>query len=154
MDKFQIADKPSGPWLELDEYKTPQQALDSGRASFQWPVVWVAKMRHVDASDVMPPIEQFMGEVSERLATLHGGTVAEQVTEHLNKNSTVLVDLVWEAVDMILGLDDSRVFVPAKKKSYSRDMQVRPMDFGLMVHYDLADDSDLQGSKPSLKDLI
>ena len=44
MERYQVADNPDGPWLELTVCDTPQKALTRARGAFDWKVVWVAKM--------------------------------------------------------------------------------------------------------------
>ena len=163
MDNFQISDKPSGPWLQLSDYKSAQQALDSARGNFDWPVVWVAQMRRIDAGDLLPPAEQFIGEVMERVATVHGGTVADLVAQRLQESEHVFSAAVWNAVDgcMLGSPTDPIIWVPDTKRMYSRDRNVRPADFIMpsdeaqLVLPTLEEaNADLDSRKVPLKDLL
>jgi hypothetical protein len=125
VDRYQVATSPDGPWLELTVTDKPEQALIRAKASFDWPVVWVAKMRPVDALDVLPPQEQFFAEARERLAVLHGSAVCDQFEVLFRNNEFVpMVDAMNDAIRRL-----PEVLVPEIKQPYTRDQMVRPNDF-------------------------
>lgn len=127
MDRFMISDSETGPWLELQITNNPAHALQLGRGSFNWPVVWVAKMRPIRGEDLMPSEEVFQGEIMERIADHHGGQAADQL------NDEAVFEVMWiEACDAITGhlLDvECDVWVPEIKKPYGKDQGVRVTDF-------------------------
>jgi len=125
MDNFQISDKPAGPWLQLADYKSAQQALDSARGNFQWPMVWVAKMRRLKAQDLLPPPEHMVGEMLERVSTLHGSNTADILSEHIDG----IVSETYNGCQLRMDGLHIGVLVPDIKRAYGRDKNVRPADF-------------------------
>lgn len=70
----------TGPFLAPVEFKTPQAALEMGRARLDEKtvkVVYVAKVRELKPSDGLLPPELFFGEMEERLVTRFGSAAAE-----------------------------------------------------------------------------
>jgi hypothetical protein len=125
MDRFEISDKPNGPWLALYEYQTPQQALEAGKASFQWPVVYVAKMRKIDPSDVMR--RSFIMDMTEDLTLRHGNALAEDIMNRLLSSTDQIINSVWDAIEK--ALEGDPIWVADMIHKYDKDQNVRPADF-------------------------
>jgi hypothetical protein len=140
MDRYQVADSPHGPWIELEVTNNPNFALQKAVASFDWKVVWVAKMVPIRGSDILPPQEVLWGEMLERISILNGSDVAEELRE-------ILDDTAFQHVEVALTghlLDrEVEVLVPSIKHAYGRLQTVRATDF-----------TGLPARKPSLKELL
>ena len=126
MDRYQVADSPNGPWLELEVTNNPRYALDKARACFGWPVVWVAKMRPIRGRDLLPSQEVMFGEMAEIISDRFGSGMTDQLQQVLN-------DLAYEHIEVALTghlLDEEvDVLVPDIKKPYGRDQTIRANDF-------------------------
>jgi hypothetical protein len=128
MDKFMISDKPTGPWLELREYKTPQDALEAAKAGFQWVTVFVAKMREADAADLFPP--SFVDDLTENLVLRHGNALADEIIQRIRKNQQPFMDGVWEAGTAALQSDEEGpIWVADMVHQYGPLQNTRPSDF-------------------------
>lgn len=129
MDRYQVAASPNGPWLELEITNNPAFALQKARASLGWTVVWVAKMRPLRGEDLMPDPEMMFAEMMERMAEKHGSQVVDQLTDEIG---STFYDIHGKLSHELTGclLDaESEVMVPAIKKPYGKDQNVRPTDF-------------------------
>lgn len=138
MDRYMVSDSASGPWLEFVETNNPQHALTTARAKMGWKLIWVAKMRPMDGIDVLGSPEMLWADIMERLTIQHGGSLAAQFAEDAD-----MATLYKHACDAVTGhlLDvESELMVPAIKKPYGADQNVRATDF--------------MNQKPKLEDLI
>ena len=105
----------------------PQQALESGRASFLWDTVWIAKMRKVNATDILPSPEQMLGDSMERLTLKYGGSIADQLYDDL---AWIISKAHKEAQSCLDSLSSEEVvWVQGATKGYRKDMGIRPADF-------------------------
>jgi len=146
MDRYQVSESANGPWIELVVTNNPAQALAKARASFDWPIIWVAKMRPIMGVDLLPPSEVFWADTMERMAILYGNTtvdeleplMSEQTFEYL---STALTGALLDA--------EVEILAPDVKRAYGADQAVKATDF-------LEDGPEIQKlkRKPSLKELL
>jgi len=125
-DRFQFSNKPNGPWIELRPYTTAQQALEAGKAGFQWSTVFVARMREIDTADVLSP--NFVDDLAEDLVLKHGNELAEEIIARIKRNSVVFTHAMWAAVELGLAGDDP-IWVADMVHQYGPDQNVRPADF-------------------------
>jgi hypothetical protein len=142
MDRYQIAESPNGPWLELQVTNNPVHALAYARASFaDWRVVWIARMRPIRGSDLLPTPEVMFGEMEEMISDRYGSAMADLLHDALNAEAYRHIEtaLTGHLLD-----EEVDVLVPAIKKSYIKDQAVRPTDF-------IKEDSK---RRPSLEELL
>jgi hypothetical protein len=142
MDRYQIAEKPEGPWLELAATSDPVRALAFARASFDWKVVWVAKMRLIEGADILPEREQFWADIKERLAILYGSVLIDELEVMF---TTMPFEIMEVALDTSLDAYDIDVLIPEIKRPYGKDQNVRPADFKEAI---------TPKKKPSLRELM
>lgn len=145
MDRYQVANSPNGPWMEMVVANSPARALDNAQAMFDWSVVWVAKMKPIRGEDILPPQEVFFGELEERISILYGSAMADSL-------HGVLTGRAYHLIEMALSghlLDEEvDLLVPDIKHPYGRDQAVRPNDFKS------PGPDDGPQRKPSLKELL
>lgn len=127
MQRYQVSNSPDGPWLELIETGNPAHALEKARAVMDWKVVWVARMRPLWGSDLLPSAEVLHGEVIERIMTRHGSQIADQLNTEVDWER-LYVYLSDTATNHLIDVE-SECMVPDIKKPYGRDQAVRPNDF-------------------------
>ena len=141
MDRYQVANSPRGPWLELQVTNNPAQALAYARASFNWTVVWVARMRPIRGSDVLPTPQVMFGEMEEMISEGFGSDMADLLHDVLNAKAYEHIEtaLTGHLLD-----EEVDVLVPAIKKPYGKDQAVRAIDF-------IEEDPK---HRPSLKELL
>ena len=125
-ERYQFSNKPNGPWIELRPYTTAQQALEAGKAGFQWSTVFVARMREIDTADVLST--NFVNDLAEDLVLKHGNELAEEIIARIKKNSVAFTHAMWDAVELGLAGDDP-IWVADMVHQYGPDMNVRPADF-------------------------
>lgn len=140
MDRYQVASTPNGPWVELQVTNNPRHALEVARASFDWSVVWVAKMKPLRGADVLPPPEAFWGEMEERISILYGAGMVEELAGVMNSEGYRLIEvaLTGHFLDM-----EVEALVPDMKHPYGASQSVRANDF-------IGEEK----RKPSLKELL
>lgn len=126
MDRYQVAEKETGPWLEMVVTNRPEQALAKARASFNWDTVWVAKMRPIMGEDLLPTPEVFWADVVEEMATKYGSTVADEVSMIANANTYEYVAL---ALTGALLDAEVEILVPMKTWRYKKDEAVKAIHF-------------------------
>ena len=127
MDRYMVSDSPNGPWLEFAVTNMPHHALQTARGKMDWPVVWVAKMRPITGSDLLPPAEVIQGDIMEKLATTQGTQVVTQLEDEINL-SQLYDDLCNAATGHLLDIETD-IMVPDIKKPYGSDQNVRHADF-------------------------
>lgn len=121
--KWAVSGSPNGPWLGLSDAEHPQQVLDKARASFDWPVIWVAKMRPLDGSDIVPSPQVLWGDVEEWVVEHFGSSVAEELAGEFDL--TDVHTLMEDAVTDYLVQKRIPVWVPSIKQPYSQHQNVR-----------------------------
>ncbi len=126
MDRYQVSGSENGPWLELTVTSNPVQALARGRASFDWPIVWVAKMRLIRGVDILPPQEVLFGDLEELVSVRHGSAMADALHQSLNTKAYRRIEAVLTGHLLDEGVT---VLVPDIKHRYGKDQAVRPSDF-------------------------
>lgn len=128
MDRYQIAERPNGPWLELQVTNNPLHAAQQAWASFpDWDHIYIAKMRPIEGKDLMPEPEMLLGDIAERLITKYGSSVVSILTDEMD-----IYDLHRELCKAATGslLDaDVDVMVPDIVKRYSKHEQPSLADF-------------------------
>jgi len=135
MDRYQVSDRASGPWLEFVTTDRPQVALDTARNKMGWNIIWVAKMRPLRGNDVLPEAAVFWGETMERLSVLFGNNLASQFAESVDQMD--IHHRLAETVTRLLEDNHSDVWVPGIKKAYGLDQNVKPGDFDKVSFKDL-----------------
>lgn len=139
-DKYMVSNSASGPWLELIATNNPQTALDNARAKMDWKVIWVAKMRPLKGEDIMPEPEMLWGEIMERLVTKHGSTAANSFAEDAKKDK-LCKELIDAATKHMRDVE-STAMVPAIKRPYGANQNVRKPDFTTIPLNQLIGDDD------------
>lgn len=144
MDRYQVSGSENGPWFELTVTNNPVQALARGRASFEWPVVWVAKMRLIRGGDILPSKEVLFGDLEEFVSVKHGSAMADALHQSLNAKAYRRIEAVLTGHLVEEGVT---VLVPDIKHRYGKDQAVRPHDFSVFAEPPAK-------KKISLKDLL
>lgn len=127
-DKYMFSGSENGPWLDIGDYKTAAHALAAAKASFEWPVAYVAKMKPLGPDDLFPP--SFIGDMIEGVAMKYGSAIADDVMRRVQDNKQAMLKWVWEAG--YAGLYDSNkepLWVVDMVHGYKPDENVRPVDF-------------------------
>jgi hypothetical protein len=140
MDRYQVAEKENGPWLELVMTNNPHQALAKARSCFGWPTIWVAKMKILRGRDVLPPPEIFWADIMERASVLYGTEVADELSGKLNEVAFRQIEMVLTGHFLDLNVD---ILIPDIKHPYGKDQAVKAIHF-----------LEPTSRKPSLKDLM
>ena len=128
MDRYQIAEHPNGPWLELQVTNNPNHALQLARASFpDWDYVYVAKMRPVTGQDILPSEEILHGDIMEGVITKHGSQMADQLHDEIDM-SRLWKDLCNATTGHLLDVE-SGAMVAGQIKRYGKNDSASPYHF-------------------------
>jgi hypothetical protein len=109
---------------------------------FDWPVIWLAKMRPLKGSDLLSSQQMFVGETLERVHDIFGREAAAALEE-----SGTLVKLhaqLVEAADETFNDMRDRPLVPDVKRPYGKNARGARAD-------DFVNEAP---SKPSLRSMI
>lgn len=144
MSLYQFSGSESGPWIAFDGYETPAAAFNVAKARFEWPVIYIAEMRSMNAADLLGQPHVFWSDVEERVAMNHGNSKVEELSNHKN-------ELLYETYEaMTERMYNIGLLVGGKVVAYLRDAKLpRETDFTgeTMPAID-------EPRKPNLEDLL
>ena len=126
MDRYQVAEKETGPWMELVVTNNPRQALAKARASFGWKTVFVALMRPIRGKDLLPSPQIFWSDVAETVATRFGSQAVDELETLIHYDSYDDVEIALTGILLDAEID---IQVPDIIRWYSKVQEVRPTDF-------------------------
>ena len=158
--KFMIANSRKGPWLDLGEYDTSHKAFDAAKAQFtwghgEWTHIYIARMRQMEAPDILPPQQIFWSDLRERIVEQHGHDVLMILEESGLFDSQEIWIALDDAILEHLTNMETQLWVPEVIDCY--DSNGRPVpgyEWRLATNQQEADPNPKKPGRVSIKDLM